>query len=93
MIKFSNAFRDGGNAVKRVFPGSTASQLNHFMHASLDDKPTTIICAGTNNLTKKKPCALDITKEVLSIVEICYSGRLKIMFTSSMTCRPVMKEK
>ena len=43
-----------GYAVKRAFGGATASQLNYYIHATLnEDKPgTVIIDAGTNNLTK-----------------------------------------
>ena len=88
MVKFNNALHND-NAVKRVFPGSTASQLNHFVHASLeDDKPTTvIICVGTNNLTKKKQNPLDITNEIINIAETCRKGGVQETFISSLTCR------
>ena len=89
MIKVNDAILNG-NAVKRVFPGSTASQLNHYVHASLEDDKsnTVIICAGSNNFTKKKQNAEDITKEIISIVETCCSGGVKTIFISSLTCRP-----
>ena len=88
MIKFNDTLRNG-NAVKRVFPGSTASQLNHYVHASFEDnKPTTvIICARSNNFTKKKQSTEGITKEIISIAETCCSGGVKNIFISSLTCR------
>ena len=57
MIKLNNRL-ENGNALKQAFLGATASQLNHYVQAaSKEDKPDTIIiCARTNNLTKKKKC-------------------------------------
>ena len=44
-----------GSCVKRAFPGATASQIMSYVPAILkDDLPdTVIICAGTNNITKR----------------------------------------
>ena len=72
MVKFNNEFSDI-TALKRVFPGATASKINHFVKASLaEDKPKTIIiCAGTNNITKKQQSPEDTAKEVTEIVQTC----------------------
>ena len=88
MIKLNKALKNG-NALKRVFPGATASQLNYYVEASLsEDKPDTIIiCAGTNNITKKKQCAQETAKEIINISETCRSGGVKKVFISSLTCR------
>ena len=44
-----------GDAVKRAHGGATASRLNNISHdIMIEDKPNiVIICAGTNNFTKK----------------------------------------
>ena len=72
MVKFNNEFSDV-TALKRVFPGATVSQINHFVKASLaEDKPKTIIiCAGTNNITKKQQSPEDTAKEITEIIQTC----------------------
>ena len=88
MIKLNSALQNG-NALKRVFPGATASQLNHYIHASLsEDKPNTVIfCAGSNNISKKKQCAQETAKEIINIAETCRRGGVKTVYISSLTCR------
>ena len=51
---FNNAV-ENGDAVKRVYGGATASCLNYYAKAIIEDDipDTIIICAGTNNFTKK----------------------------------------
>ena len=89
MIKLNNRL-ENGNALKRAFPGATASQLNHYVQATIkEDKPDTIIiCAGTNNLTKKKQSVQDTSMEIIDIVETCRRGGVQTIFISSLTCRP-----
>ena len=84
-----------GYAVKRAFGGATASELNYYIHATLnEDKPDTVIInAGTNNLTKKKQTAEEITSEVIEIVKTCKSKGVKNIFVSSITCRPLHTKK
>ena len=81
MIKLNNALQNG-NALKLVFPGATASQSNHYIHASLsEDTPNTvIICVGTNNISKKKQYAQETAKEIINIAETCRRGRVKTVF-------------
>ena len=78
MIKLNNALQNG-NALTRVFPGATATELNHYIHASLseDKTNTVIICAGTNNSTKKKQCSQETAKEIINIGETCRRGGVK----------------
>ena len=80
-----------GYAVKRAFGGATASRLNYYIHATLnEDKPDTVIIdAGTNNLTKKNQTAEEITTEIIDIVKTCKSRGVNTIFVSSMTCRPL----
>ena len=54
MMELNNHINDG-NAVKRAYPGATASQINSYVPAIIKkDLPNTvIICAGTNNMSKK----------------------------------------
>ena len=49
---------------------------------------TIIICAGTNNLTKKKQSVQDTSKEIIDIAETCRRGGVQTIFISSLTCRP-----
>ena len=88
MVKLNNALQNG-NALKQVFPGATTSQLNHYIYASLsEDKPNmVIICAGTNNISKKKQCAQETAKEIINIAETCRRGGVKTVFISLLTCR------
>ena len=83
------------DAVKRAFPGATASQINHSVHASLsEDNPTTlVICAGTNNLTKKNQTADQTSQEIIEIAQSCHQGGVSIFFVSGITCRPKFKVK
>ena len=80
-----------GYAVKRAFGGATASRLNYYIHATLNEgKPDTVIIdAGTNNLTKKNQTAEEITTEIIEIVMTCKSRGVNTIFVSSITCRPL----
>ena len=77
--------------VKRAFGGATASQLNHFVQATLkEDRPDTmIINAGTNNFTKKRQSPEETAEEIIEIVKMCRYGGVKDIFVSSITCRPL----
>ena len=59
MVEFSN-FIENGHAIKRAYGGKTAQSLKHYAYASLkEDKPDAVlICAGTNNLSKKNRTAI-----------------------------------
>ena len=95
MNKF-NALLEKNYAVKRAFGGATASQLNYYLQATLnEDKPDTIIiCAGTNNLTKKRYQTVEeTTGEIIKIVESCHRGGVRRILVSSVTCRPTHQNK
>ena len=83
-----------GSCVKRAFPGATASQIMSYVPAILkDDLPdTVIICAGTNNITKKKQPINDIAKEIINIAKSCRKGGVKSVLISSLTCRPYFQK-
>ena len=89
MREFDKNFNNG-SSVKRVFPGATASQINSHVPTILkDDLPdTVIICAGTNNITKKKQTINDTAKEIINIAKSCCKGGVKYVLISSLTCRP-----
>ena len=85
-----------GNSLKRAHGGATASQLNYYVQATLnEDKPDTIIInAGTNNFSKKKKqTPKETCTEILEIVETCRRGGVLKIFVSSITCRPIYQEK
>ena len=95
MTRFNNQILHG-TALKRAFPGATASQLDYYVKASLaEDKPEQIIICGaggggggTNNLTKKKQSPQEITKEIMNIVETCHLSGIRTIYVSSLICRP-----
>ena len=89
MREFDKNFNNG-SSVKRVFPGATASQINSHVPTILkDDLPdTVIICAGTNNIMKKKQTINDTAKEIINIAKSCCKGGVKYVLISSLTCRP-----
>ena len=94
MIEFNDCI-DNGSCVKRAFGGATASQLNYYVQATInEDKPDTmIINGGTNNLTKKKQTPEERCYEILDIVKSCHSGGVQKIFVSSITCRPLYQSK
>ena len=95
MIKFNNLLVNN-YAKKRPFGGATASQLNHYVHATLqDDKPDIIIIsAGSNNLTKKRNQSIvETANEIVEIVKTCRNGGVSRILVSSITYRPLYKDK
>ena len=73
--KFNNQ-QNNDTMIKRVYPGATASRVNHYVTATItEDKPEKIvICAGTNTLTKKEQTPRDTVNEIMDIVETCKKG-------------------
>ena len=90
-MEFNNHLKNR-DAVRRAFPGTTASQMS--MHPLIEDNPTTlVICAGTNNLTKKNQTADQIAQEIIEIAKCCHQGGVRNIFVSGITCRPKFKVK
>ena len=83
MLEFNNNLKNR-DAVKRAFPGATESQINHYVHASLieDNLTTLVICAGTNNLTKKNQTADQTAQEIIEIAKSCHQGGVRNIFVS-----------
>ena len=79
-----------GDAVKRAYGCATAPRLNHISHDLLiEGKPNiVIICAGTNNFTKKNHSTEETTGEIIDIVNTCRRKGAEKVFVSSITCRP-----
>ena len=86
---------ENGYAKKRAFPGATASEINFYVKAPLKEcKPDImIICAGTNNLTKKNQTVQDTAKEIVDIARTCQQEGVKKIFISSLVCRPDYQDK
>ena len=84
-----------GSAVKRVFGGATASQLNHFIHATLaEDRPgTVIINVDTNNMTKKRQTARETASEIIEFVKTFKNKGVSKVYVSSITHRPLCQYK
>ena len=84
-----------GDAVKRAYGGATASRLNYYAKAIIEDeKPDSIIiCAGTNNFSKKSQSAEETTEEIMDIVITCRRNGIERIYVSSITCRPEYQTK
>ena len=54
---------------------------------------TVIICAGTNNFTKKNQSAEETADEIIDIVNTCHRNGIEKLFVSSITCRPDYQKK
>ena len=89
MVEFEKLFKKGP-AIKRSYPGATASQLKFYVEPTLiEDKPDiAILCIGTNNLSKKNQSALDIVTEIIEIVFKCKESGVNEVFVSGLPCRP-----
>ena len=46
------------------------------------------LCMGTNNLTKKKQTELETVKEIIDVVNKCYTSGVSEVFVSGLTERP-----
>ena len=90
MSHFNAGLNFKGSAVKRFYPGYTASQLNNKITAHLiADKPDIVIVnVGTNNLTKSNQSDTDTLIEIVNIVKKCHQFGVKQVFVSGITCRP-----
>ena len=82
-------------AVKRAFGGATASQLNHFIRATLtEDRPETVIInVGTNNMTKKRQTAKETASEIIEIVKTFKNKGVSKVYVSSITYRHLYQDK
>ena len=97
MVKFQRVLKemDLGTAIKMSFPGCTASQLRHYMEPTLNEEnpDKTIICVGTNNLTKKNQTAMEIVDEIMEIVFNCRQNGVNEVYVSGIPCRPGYQNK
>ena len=90
-----NEWLDKGTAIKRCFPGATASQLNYYIEEVLneDDIEKIIINIGTNNLSKKHQTEEEIVMEILEIVKKCHAYGVSEIYISGITLRPAYQIK
>ena len=90
MNEFNRVLKKG-YAIKRFYPGATASQIKFYVDATLEeDRPdSVIILVGTNNITKKRTqVAKDIVHEILEIVHKCRNNGVNNVFVSGLISRP-----
>ena len=72
-----NRYLEKGTAIKRSFPGATASRLKYYIEENID---RIIINVGTNNLSKKQS-EEEIVDEIIKIVSKCHTyGLTKYMY-------------
>ena len=88
-----NEWLENGVAIKRCFPGATASQVNYYIEEVLNEQKLdqVILHVGTNNLTKKYQTVEETVGELLNIVKKCHG--VNNVFVSSLTCRPAYQRK
>ena len=73
MIEVNRVLKKG-NAIKRFYPGPTASRMNFYVDATREeDHPgALIIMNGTNNITKKRnQSARELAQEIIEIAYKC----------------------
>ena len=94
MVEFSSLI-ENGHAIKRAYGGKTAQSLKHYAYASMkEDKPDAVlICAGTNNLSKKRQTAKQIATEIIEIVKTCQDEGVGKVYVSSIICRSIYQDK
>ena len=90
MSRFNDELNFKGSAVKRFYPGYTASELNNKIDSHLiADKPDIVIVnVGTNNLTKSNQSDNDTLNEIVDIVKKCHQYGVNQVYVSGITCRP-----
>ena len=89
MNAFNKELRSG-TAIKRFFPGVTASQLKHYIQPHLfeDNPDIVIIHVGSNNLSKKTQTAMETAQEIIEIVKKCQLNGVNEICVSGITIRP-----
>ena len=87
MKKLNQALKHA-HAVKKIYPGATPEDLEHYCIKPLRDiKPDVVILTiGTNKIGIDDP--FKISKEIFNIVNICKDHGVNKIFVSSITCRP-----
>ena len=76
------------HAVKKIYPGATSRDLEHYCPKPLNDiKPDIVIInIGTNKIGIDDP--FEISKDINRIVKICKDHGVNKVLVSSITCRP-----
>ena len=89
-MKEFNYYLENGKAIKRSFPGATASQINYYIEEVLNEETPDkmLINIGTNNLTHKDQTEEETAKEIWTIVNKCHEYGVNHIFVSGLTCRP-----
>ena len=82
-----NYIVESGDAIKRAYGGATASKLNYYAKAIIeDDKPDIIIlCVGTNYFTKKMQSAEETTEKIMDIAIVLFFLLLNNLDTKLVT--------
>ena len=86
-----NQYLRTGTAIKRSYPGATASQLKYYIDEVLNEEniDQIIINIGTNNLSKKQQPEEETVKEIIEIVTKCrHNYGINKIFVSGLTYRP-----
>ena len=93
-LRCDNSNKRSGDAVKRFFPGCTASQLKSYItpHLWEDEPDIVVINVGTNNLTKKRQSPNDTVTEIINVAKKCQKHGVNEVYVAGITCRPGFQE-
>ena len=88
-----NRYLEKGTAIKRSFPGATASRLKYYIEKVPNEEniDRIIINLGTNNLSKKQS-EEEILDEIIKIVSKCHTHGVNEIYVSGLTYRPTYQE-
>ena len=92
MKQFNNYVKDA-TVYRKVFPGGTVEEIEHYAIKILENKniDAVILNVGSNNIINKHSTVksdVDITANIMKIVDMCYEAGVNDVFVSGITRLP-----
>ena len=83
---------DHGTIYKKIFPGATVDEVNHYCETVLQDNTidTVILQIGGNNVNNKHAPSktdVEIVSSIIKIVDKCHLAGVNDVYVSGITCR------
>ena len=83
---------------RKVFPGGTVEEIEHYAIKILENKniDAVILNVGSNNIINNYSTVksdVDITSNIMRIVDMCYEAGVSDVFVSGITCLPINQTK
>ena len=97
-MKEFNYYVENANVYKKVFPGATVEEIEHYTVKILESKniDAVILNVGINNIKSKHSTVkteTDITTKIIKIVTMCREAGVNDVFVSGITCIPLNEKK